>query len=128
MKRSKKLTAMRSGMLGAGMLAVLMTASGAIPAPLPAPNWTSIFSPDGKVMNLQGGLDAIFMEEKISNGVGVDMSVRKTNPGGTVIDNGDVSPANDLGNGYVWLTTDASGRELVYAGVEPRTLLMPGAR
>jgi hypothetical protein len=85
--------------------------------PLVKPGWAAIFGPDGKVLDLQGGVDAYFLEDKISDGIGLDMSVNASGDG-WVVDNGLVSAANDLGNGYVWARRDAGGNLQVYAGVE----------
>jgi len=107
--------------LGVVLLAVTGLAvitMGNPPPPLPAPNWAAIFGPDGTVADLQGGLDAFFMQEKISNGVGVDMSIFPDTSNNMLVDNGIVAAGNDLGNGYVWATTNAAGDTLLYVGVE----------
>ena len=84
---------------------------------LPAPNWAAIFRPDGSVADLRGGSEANFMSEKISNGIGVDMSMRPQ-PQTPLVNNGVVSALHDLGNGYLWVTTSATGETLIYVGVE----------
>jgi len=104
--------------VGALALAGLMTPVSATPSPLPAPNWAAIFSPSGKVLDLQGGADAIFLEDRISDGVGIDISVLPNPTNRTLVNNGVAARAHDLGNGYVWATHDSSGGLLLYAGVE----------
>ncbi len=89
----------------------------AAPDPVVRPAWTAIFGPDGTVVSLNGGLDAFFLEDKISDGIGLDMSALAAgNPG--IVYNRIVPRAYDLGNGYVWVTKDAGGNLQVYAGVE----------
>jgi hypothetical protein len=111
---------MKSGLAMGFALALVSGAatSGAeVPAPLSRPDWTAIFGPDGTVINLQGGLDAVFLEDKISDGVGVDMSVIAP-PATTTVNNGVIAAANDLANGYVYAKADGSGNLQLYAGVE----------
>ncbi len=81
------------------------------------PDWGAIFSPDGRVLDLKGGLEAVFLEDKISDGLGLDMSVVAPAETATV-DNGVVPAPGDLGNGYVYATNDSAGNLIVYAGVE----------
>ena len=107
--------------LAAGFVSAIVTAlsiGGATAAPLSAPDWSAVFAPDGKVISLNGGVDAVRLEDKVSNGVGVDMSVRQNSAGSPRVDNGTVPAIDDMANGYVWVTTDASGSLLYYAGVE----------
>jgi len=119
MKSSKKM-AIRSGLVVAFLRVFTgaMVATEAAAGSLPAPNWAAIFSPNGTVINLQGGLDAIFLEDKISADVGVDMTVLADPSDPSLLDNSAVASAHDVGNGYVWVTTDAAGNQLLYAGVE----------
>ena len=120
MKNSKKL-AIRAGLVAGFMLALAsvgLITMGAPPAPLPAPDWAAIFSPDGTVTDMQGGLDAVFLEDKVSDGVGIDMTVSADHVDHSRVDNGIVAAAHDLGNGYVWATTNVAGEMLLYAGVE----------
>jgi len=84
---------------------------------LSRPDWSAIFSPDGKVVDLKGGLDAFFLEDKVSDGVGLDMSAIAPAEKPTV-DNALVDAANDLANGYVYAAKDPSGDLQIYAGVE----------
>jgi hypothetical protein len=91
---------------------------GNTPEPMPAPNWAAMFSPNGKVIDRQGGLDAFFMEDKISAGAGLDMSICPDPSNPSVVENGVVAAANDLGNGYVWATTNPAGHLILHAGVE----------
>jgi hypothetical protein len=85
--------------------------------PLSRPDWSAIFGPEGKVIDPQGGVDAFFLEDKISDGIGVDMSVIVPADKPTV-DNGVIAATNDLGNGYVYARRDASGNLQLYAGIE----------
>jgi len=101
----------------AAVLALALVGQAAAQEPLARPDWAAVFGPDGKVVNLQGGIDAFFMEDKISDGIGLDMSVLAAGDMQTV-DNGIVAGANDLGNGYVWARTDAGGNLQIFAGVE----------
>lgn len=119
MKSSKKV-AIRLG-LGVAFLLMFTEATIATEAAagsLPAPNWAAIFSPNGTVINLQGGLEAVFLEDKISADVGVDMTVLANPSDPSLLYNSAVASAHDVGNGYVWVTTDATGNQLLYAGVE----------
>jgi hypothetical protein len=85
--------------------------------PLSRPDWSGIFSGDGKVIDLRGGVDAFFMEDRISDGIGVDASVIAP-AGAQTVDNGAITAEHDLGNGYVWAKRDASANLQLYAGVE----------
>ena len=97
---------------------VAVITSGTTPAPLPAPDWAGIFDADGKVINLEGGIDAFSINDKISNGVGLDMSTFPDRSNRMLVDNGTVAREHDLGNGYAWVTRNAAGDLIVYAGVE----------
>ena len=110
---------MRSVLAMAVAPALVSGVAGGASAPesLSRPDWSAIFGPDGTIVDLQGGLDAIFLEDKISDGIGVDMSAIAPNEEPTV-DNGVVTAANDLGNGYVYAKRDGSGNLQLYAGVE----------
>jgi hypothetical protein len=101
----------------AAVLVLTLVGQAAAQEPLVRPPWAAIFGPDGTVLNLQGGVDAFFMEDKTSDGIGIDMTVIVPAVKPTV-DNGVVGSANDLGNGYVWATTDAGGNFQIFAGVE----------
>jgi hypothetical protein len=108
--------------VGISSLVLLVTLAGAAtPASaadsLVRPDWSVIFSPEGKVIDLQGGVDAVFLEDNISDGIGVDMSAiaHGEEP---AVNNGVVTAANDLGNGYVYAKRDATGKLQLYAGVE----------
>jgi hypothetical protein len=85
--------------------------------PLLLPDWSAIFSPDGDVVDLQGGLEAIFLEDKISDGLGLDASVLRQSEE-TTVDNGVVVADGDLGNGYVYAMRDGLGDLVLYAGIE----------
>jgi hypothetical protein len=106
--------------LGIGFALSLLSglAGGALAAePLSRPDWSAIFRPDGTLIDLQGGVDAVFLEDKISDGLGIDMSALIPAPVLTV-DNGTVRPEQDLGNAYVYARVDVDGNLQLYAGVE----------
>lgn len=81
----------------------------------PGPGWTDLFDESGKVKDLFGGHSAAFIEDNISAGVATDMSILLSND---YVDNGMVQAINDLGNAYVYRTTDADGNIVLFAGVE----------
>jgi len=85
--------------------------------PLTLPDWSAIFTPDGQVLDLKGGLEAVFLQDKVSDGLGVDMSVI-VEAGHAIVGNGVVPAAGDLGNGYVYATRDGAGNLILYGGVE----------
>jgi hypothetical protein len=85
--------------------------------PLISLDWATVFGRDGKVVDLEGGVDAVFLRDRISDGVGVDSSVLVAGDSRTV-DNGVVARAHDLGNGYVLARRDRGGSLQIYAGVE----------
>jgi hypothetical protein len=118
MKRSR--TVIGSGLVTGLALALLSVVliTGTSTEPLLSPDWAAMFNPSGKLISRQGGLDAIFLEDKVSDGVGIDMSICPDPADPTIVDNGVVAPENDLGNGYVWATTDADGSLILHAGVE----------
>lgn len=115
-----KRTVIRSALLTGVALALLSAVIlvGGTPEPMPAPDWTLMFNPDGKVISRQGGLDAFFIEDKISADVGLDMSMCPDPATPLVVENGVVATANDLGNGFVWVTTNETGDLILHAGVE----------
>jgi len=94
---------------------VVAVAGGA--ASVHAADWSAVFNPDGTVRDLQGGIDAVFLEDKVSDNLGLDMSVRFPAFKPTVA-NGAVMREHDLGNGYVFAKKDDSGNLQIYTGVE----------
>jgi hypothetical protein len=79
------------------------------------PLWTDIFNADGTVNNLHGGRSAEFIEENISSGVATDMSTLLS---GSLLDNGIVPSLHDLGNSYVYSTSDTEGNLVLFTGLE----------
>lgn len=102
----------------AALVAVtLMGPVAAAQEPLESVDWAGVFSPGGKVLNLRGGVDAVFLRDEISDGVGIDSSML-VGGDSRLLDNGVVAPAHDLGNGYAWVKRVAGGNRQLYAGVE----------
>ena len=85
--------------------------------PLERPDWGAHFRPDGTAILAAGVLNAMFLEDKISDGVGIDMSVT-VDVTRSLIDNGVVPGPDDLGNGYVLARTDNLGSLIYHVGVE----------
>jgi len=81
----------------------------------PGVGWTDLFDDTGKVKYLFGGDIAAFIEDNISAGVATDMSILINND---YVGNGTVQSINDLGNVYVYRTTDKKGNLVLFAGVE----------
>lgn len=81
----------------------------------PGPSWTDLFDETGKVKDLLGGHSAAFIEDNISAGTATDMSILISND---YVDNGTVQPYHDVGNVYVYRTTDTVGNTVLFAGVE----------
>jgi hypothetical protein len=69
------------------------------------------------VARAAGVVDAVFLEDKISDGVGVDMSVF-VDASRSLLDNGVVPGTDDLGNGYLLARTDSVGNLIYHVGVE----------
>jgi hypothetical protein len=105
-------------LIGATTLTVVSITTGTPPPPMQAPAWAAIFSPEGRVLDLQGGNDARFSPDKISSGVGIDNTVFTDPSNRKAIDNGTVTAAHDLGNAYFWVTTDAAGSMRLHGAVE----------
>ena len=102
------------------------------------PDWAAIFSSDGSLLDqvdangdpgangvpdyqdLYGGIDAIFIEDNISDSLATDMSVRTGQEAlaDDLVYNGTVDAPHDIGNAHVMATRDASGGLQLYAGVE----------
>jgi len=80
-------------------------------------DWSAHFRPGGAVIPVVGVVDAVFLEDKISDGLGVDMSVT-VDPGRSLVDNGVVLGSDDLGNGYLLARTDGLGSLIYHVGVE----------
>jgi hypothetical protein len=102
------------------------------------PIWSEIFNPDGSLVDafdangnpgsngvpdhkeLSGGIEAVFIQDNISDSVATDMTVRTgadALPDETVY-NGTVDAPHDIGNAHILATRDASGNLQLYAGVE----------
>jgi hypothetical protein len=105
-------------LVAASTLTVVSITTGEPPAPMQAPSWAAIFSTKGKVLDLQGGVEAIFSPDKISNGAGIDNTIFPNPANPKLIDNGTVGEAHDLGNAYFWVNSNAAGNRLLHAGVE----------
>jgi hypothetical protein len=98
------------------------------------PDWADIFDAMGKVISLQGGVDAVFKADPLAVGGGLDPSTysgaggsNKNNdpitpfPGGDVWHQapGNVPAKDDLSNVYAWFTIDPSNSHLIaYFGIE----------
>ena len=103
---------MKQGLLVILALAVVTGGAGVAVTqgtPLRRPDWRAIFGPDGKVVDLKGGLDAFFLEDKVSDRIGLDMSAIAPAEKPTV-DNALVDAANDLANGYVYAAKRPLGK------------------
>lgn len=83
-------------------------------------DWPFVFNADGTVGDLYGGLDAVYLQDNISAGIATDMTalVGAESLAESVVYNGTVSAAHDLGNGYVYATRDVSNNLVIFAGVE----------
>ena len=82
-------------------------------------DWASVFNVDGTVKDLGGGIDAIYLQDNISAGIATDMTALGVDIDGKIkVFNDTVSAAHDLGNGYVYVTKDASNNLVIFAGVE----------
>jgi hypothetical protein len=88
--------------------------------PLERPDWRAHFRPDGTAIRAAGVIDALLLEDKISDGVGIDMSVT-VDAARLLIDNGVVPGSDDLGNGYVLTRKDNRGSLIYHVGVERLT-------
>lgn len=129
-----------------GVIALALTlAMGLQPAPanaagqLAMPAWNEVFHPEGltkvkasrfesALQGLRGHsgkfqpglLEAVLVEDNLSDGLATDMSVRigADALNEDIIYNDVVSAVNDLGNAYVLAEADASGDLQIYVGVE----------
>jgi hypothetical protein len=88
--------------------------------PLERPDWSAHFGVDGSVVRVAGVVDAVFLEDKLSDGVGIDMSVT-VDGARSLLDNGTVPGPHDLGNGYLLARTDGAGNLIYHIGVERLT-------
>lgn len=79
-------------------------------------DWAAIFTEDGSVRSLNGGIEAVFLQDNISAGVATDMTALSAT--GNFVYNGTVPAIHDLGNGYAYAALDAERNRVVYAGVE----------
>jgi hypothetical protein len=102
-------------------------------ADLAGPDWSDLFNADGTprdeidengqppgngvpdYVDLYGGRAAVFVADDVSNGGALDFTTRR---GKDKLGNGVVPPEEDLGNAYVYVTTDEGGRVMLYAGIE----------
>jgi len=109
---------------------------------LAIPTWTDLFNADGSLKDAvdasggaspngvrdfaeppYSGIDAVFVGDWISNGVATDMSALSDgeNIGDVIVWNGTVRTEHDVGNAYVFATTDgASTPNLVLYGAAER--------
>jgi hypothetical protein len=85
--------------------------------PVERPDWGAHFRPDGSAIRAAGVVDALFLEDRISDGIGIDMSVTVDGTRSQV-DNGVVPGPDDLGNGYVLARTDNLGSLIYHLAVE----------
>ncbi|MEE8523482.1 MAG: hypothetical protein V3T72_06085, partial [Thermoanaerobaculia bacterium] len=71
-------------------------------------------------VDLHGGIEAVVLEDVISAGRGLDMSALQgaETLAASVIYNGVVAPAHEIGNAYVYTTFDSVGQLVVYVGIE----------
>jgi hypothetical protein len=88
-------------------------------AAAPIPDWAAVFNPDGSIKDLNGGIDAVYLQENISAGVATDMSA--LDPVNGLVFNGAVTSAHDLGNTYAYATRDTMGNLIIAAAVERLT-------
>jgi hypothetical protein len=88
--------------------------------PIERPDWNAHFRADGTAVRGAGAVDAVFLADKISDGVGVDMSVT-VDAARSLLDNGVVPGPDDLGNGYLLARTDSLGNLIYHVAVERLT-------
>ncbi len=93
--------------------------------PNTGPVWEDLFTADGTAVpgalgRYTGARDAIFLQDNISNGVGIDMSNFTPSDAITdmVVNNGTVQAGHDLGNAYIYAVTNAEGHLVIYAAAE----------
>ena len=97
------------------------------------PDWSEIFAADGRLLDavdgtgapgnngvpdyqdLYGADDAVCVQDNLSDGLAIDMSVLDANGD---VDNGTVDAGSDLGNAFVMAETDSGGDRILFAGVE----------
>jgi len=104
------------------------------------PTWTDLFNADGTLKDAvdankeanpngihdyadYGGIDAVFVGDWISHGVATDMSALSDadDLGEVIVWNGTVRPEHDVGNAFVFATTDgAASPNLVLYGAAER--------
>ena len=125
--------------LAFGLLAGFVSTPALAVGELVLPNWADLFNPDGTLKDEvdefglpvtggngvpdhleQGALDAIFIEDNISDGQATDMSVRigAESLGDDIVYNDTVAAPHDLGNAHVLARLDSAGDLQLYAGVE----------
>lgn len=121
------------------MLLVVTSVAQPVSAEEPAlPNWAAIFNANGSLVDavdadgnpgangipdyrdLYGGIDAIFIQDNISDSVATDMSVRNGADllSDELVFNGTVDAPNDVGNVYVMASRNQTGGLQIYAGAE----------
>lgn len=88
--------------------------------PIERPDWGAHFRHDANAIRAAGVLAAVFLEDKISDGVGIDMSVT-VDSARSLVDNGAVPGPDDLGNGYLLARCDNLGNLIYHIGVERLT-------
>ena len=103
-------------------------------AGLPGPDWADLFRPDGSLrdevgangqspgngvpdfIDLYQGQAAVFVADDVSAGTKIDFTVPRD---ANHVDRGVVPNVSDeLSNAYAYLTNDAVGRPLLFAGIE----------
>lgn len=125
----KKNLTMRMQTALSGLLLGCMLATPAVAGKLQLPDWNDLFNSDGTlkdVSTLLGvpdaadyGYGAMFVEDNISNGEALDMSALMygSSYDQSVVYNGTIDAAHDLGNLYVYGEASAKGT-MYFAGVE----------
>lgn len=131
--------------LGAALLTclfanLLFSVSALAQSNLVIPTWTNLFNADGSLKDAYdaatqeanpngvpdyadyGGIDAVFVGDWISHGVATDMSALSDadDLGEVIVWNGTVRPEHDVGNAFVFATTDgaASPNLILYGAAE----------
>ena len=132
-------TVIIAGSLALGLSVGLVSTPAHAVGELSLPQWADLFNPDGShkdeldgsgtpvpggngisdYLDL-GALDAIFIEDNISDDLATDMSARLGAPvlADDLVFNDTVTALYDLGNSYVLANWDTAGDLQIYAGVE----------
>jgi hypothetical protein len=102
------------------------------------PNWAAVFGSDGSLLDqvdadgdpgsngipdykdLYGGIDAVFIDDNISDSLATDMTVRNGEAAlaDEVVFNGTIDAPHDIGNTHIMAKRDQWGDLELYAGVE----------